>query len=116
MEEIKALVDTRWEWMRRPIHGMASLIHPLWHSADLFSDNTLSEARDSYLSKVYSDEQHILIDREITMYETRCGLAFSRAMSKRRDLCILPIQWWNSYGYTTPHLTSCALRVLSQVS
>jgi len=117
MIEIKDLVLKRWEWMCRPIHGMAGLLHPLWATPDseVFIDPVLMEARDSYLSRVYSEEMHMKIDKDISLYQNGCGPAFTRPLAKKRDTCLKPILWWQTYGYSTIALQACALRVLSQV-
>jgi len=114
--QLKELVEKKWNWMRRPIHGIATLLHPLWKSNDLFMDVALLEARDAYLSRIYSEEEQMKIDSEISMYQNNVGVSFSRSTSRRREICVKPIEWWETYGYSTPHIRACALRILSQVS
>ena len=118
MFEIKELVHRRWEWMHRPIHGMAAFLHPLWAKPDstVFVDPVIMGVREAYLSRVYSDEMHMKIDKDICLYQNGCGPAFTKPFAKKRNICLKPIKWWQTYGYSTIDLQTCALKVLFQVS
>jgi len=101
--------------MRRPIHGLAAYLHPLFRSRELSRDATLREARDNYLSRVYSEEDQLILDAQMETFVNNLGTSFSRPTSRRRSIIVKPISWWETYGYSCMDLQSLAMRVLSQV-
>lgn len=109
------IVESRWQWMCRPIHGMAALLHPLYKTPALLTDPTLLALRDRYLGKVLSEEDAVKFDGDFITYVNNVGPAFSRPSAFQRDTCKAPISWWQTYGYGSPRTRDIALRVLSQV-
>ena len=52
------IVDSRYEFMRRPIHVLAALLHPAYKSPILATDNELLGDRDKLLPKLLPPESH----------------------------------------------------------
>lgn len=102
--------------MKRPIHGMAALLHPLYKSPELFMDGSLLFLRDKFMTQVMSEEQQIQLDREMIGYSNNLGESYSRSVSMRPEVCKAPLDWWETHGYNQPMLRTLALRVLSQVA
>ncbi|MCO5565101.1 hypothetical protein L7F22_018772 [Adiantum nelumboides] len=61
-DDIVYLVKKLWEWMKRPIHGFAALLHPAYKKPSLFSDQVLNEERMKYLPKVNVDECKLSVE------------------------------------------------------
>ena len=60
--DILAIVDRRWNFMSRPIHGMAALLHPFYKKPELFSEGTLLTQKDNYINLMYDeDEQRLAV-------------------------------------------------------
>ncbi|MCO5574047.1 hypothetical protein L7F22_027825 [Adiantum nelumboides] len=72
-DDIVYLVKKRWEWMKRPIHGFAALLHPAYKKPSLFSDQVLNEQRMKYLPKVLKEELHGEFLQEIINYGDQRG-------------------------------------------
>ncbi|KAH7443543.1 hypothetical protein KP509_02G039600 [Ceratopteris richardii] len=112
--EILQIIDTRCDYLIRPIHGISTLLHPLYKGDDTLQDMKLLASRDVYLSRVLDVDRQIQFDTEFITYANNLGATYSRPTSFRRDLCKSPVNWWQTYGYTTPDVRNIALRVLSQ--
>lgn len=118
-DEILELVDARWEWMRRPIHIVAATLHPLYKAPNLFQDATLVALRYQFVDQIISLEGNdvsLLLDQELNNYENSIGAAFQRPNVADKGATKWPLNWWQTYGWSMPHLRKLALRVLSQVS
>ncbi|MCO5606723.1 hypothetical protein L7F22_060913 [Adiantum nelumboides] len=115
-DDIVYLVKKRWEWMRRPIHGFAALLHPAYKKPSLFSDQVLNEERMKYLPKVLKEELHGEFLQEVINYGDQRGTAFASSVCGQRESLVKPIFWWESFGYQMPHVQRVALRVLGQVN
>lgn len=115
LSELDEMVSERWDWMRRPIHGIAALLHPLYNTEDTQTNAALQTARTEYLAQVYDEDQQYFIDMELAPYYNGMGAGFSTPVARRRESCLRPVQWWENHGFATPHLRTLALRVLSQV-
>ncbi|MCO5614852.1 hypothetical protein L7F22_069137 [Adiantum nelumboides] len=114
-DDIVYLVKKRWEWMKRPIHGFAALLHPAYKKPFLFSNQVLNEERMKYLSKVLKEELHGEFLQEVINYGDQRGTAFASAVCWKRESLVKPLFWWESFGYQMPHVQQVALRVLGQV-
>ncbi|MCO5591434.1 hypothetical protein L7F22_045417 [Adiantum nelumboides] len=115
-DDIVYLVKKRWEWMKRPIHGFAALLHPAYKKPSLFSDQVLNEERMKYLPKVLKEELHGDFLQEVINYGDQRGTAFASAVCWKREFLVKPLFWWESFGYQMPHVQRVALRVLGQVN
>lgn len=112
-----ALVESRWKFMSRPIHGMAALLHPFYKTQELFHNSQLVTLKDKYINRMFGIEEQLVIDAEMCSYMNSLGPSFLRAVALRPEATKLPLTWWQSYGRQgLPQLTRLALRLLSQVS
>ena len=116
-DAIVAIVERRWKWIHRPIHGMAALLHPAYKGPLLHSDEELSSDRDMYLKFIMDGaiEEQGLFLLEIIKYHNQGSAVFTSPICLSRDSMVKPLFWWESFGYQMPHVQKVALRVLSQV-
>ncbi|MCO5560710.1 hypothetical protein L7F22_014328 [Adiantum nelumboides] len=114
-DDIVYLFKKRWEWMKRPIHGFAALLHPAYKKPSLFSDQVLNEERMKYLPKVLKEELHGEFLQEVINYGDQRRTAFASSVCWKRESLVKPLFWWESFGYQMPHVQRVALRVLGQV-
>ncbi|KAH7428732.1 hypothetical protein KP509_09G014900 [Ceratopteris richardii] len=114
-EEKLQLVESRWEFMSRPIHGFAALLHPYFKSTTLWSRGSLRHMKDLYMERVMAENEQIAFDSEFSTYMENIGIAYACPTSMRTDVTSQPLEWWNHYGYGHPMIAPYALRVLSQV-
>ena len=99
--------------MRRPIHGMAALLHPLYKKPELYVDTALSMLQSDYVGIMFGEEDQLLIDAEFCSFMNNLGPSFSRAVASRKEVTKHP---WHTHGRTgLPNLAHLALRILSQV-
>lgn len=111
-----AIVDYRWGYMSRPIHGIAAFLHPFYKTPLLFHDRELLTLRDRYINSMYDVEQQLEIDAELCSWVNNLGPSFARVVALRPEATKVPLTWWQNYGRQgLPQLTDIALRVLSQV-
>lgn len=111
------LVERRWAYMCRPIHGMASVLYPFYKTPALFDDTALSKLCSDYVGIMFGEEDQLLIDAEFCSYMNNLGASFSRAVATRVEATKLPLTWWQTHGRIgLPNLARLALRVLSQVN
>ena len=47
-DAIVRIMERRWKWMHRPIHGTAALLHPAYKVPHLHIDEELSTDRDAF--------------------------------------------------------------------
>ncbi|MCO5600168.1 hypothetical protein L7F22_054276 [Adiantum nelumboides] len=110
------IVESRWAFMSRPIHGMAAVLHPLYKKLALFMDTSLSTLQTNYINKVFSEEVQLAIDAEFVSYMNSLGPSFVRAVATREEATKFPLTWWQIHGRIgLPKLCRLALRILSQV-
>ncbi|KAH6557952.1 hypothetical protein KP509_1Z084900 [Ceratopteris richardii] len=114
--DVLRLVDSRWDFLSRPIHGFASLLHPYFKSPNLWSNGTLRHMKDLYMERILSPDDQIAFDADFSAYMGNIGIAYARTTSVRPEVTSRPLEWWNHYGYGHPHMSRHALRVLSQDS
>eukprot|EP00250_Pteridium_aquilinum_P017298 c23556_g1_i1 orf=104-1159(-) len=113
--DILAIVERRYEWMMRPIHGIAALLHPAYKSPTLATDQELLAARDSYLPKILDLDDHKRFLHELIGYnDQRGGPAFASTLTWKREYMVKSLFWWESFGYSHPLLQRVALRILAQ--
>ncbi|MCO5567961.1 hypothetical protein L7F22_021657 [Adiantum nelumboides] len=79
------IVESRWAFMSRPIHGMAAVLHPLYKKPALFMDTSLSTLQTNYINKVFSEEEQLAIDAEFVSYMNSLGPSFVRAVATREE-------------------------------
>ena len=104
--------------MKRPIHGLAALLHPAYKSPSLFTDNTLLEDRDAYLTKILAldvDKHGTFLQELINYNDQRCT-AFVSTICWKRESLVKPLFWWECFGYQLPILQRLAMRILAQVN
>ena len=113
--DLLAIVEERYVWMKRPIHGLAALLHPAYKTPTLAYDAELLADRDSFLPKVLPQEhQGAFLSEMINYNNQRGGPAFASPMTWKREFLVKPLFWWESFGYNHPHLQKVALRILAQ--
>ncbi|MCO5613543.1 hypothetical protein L7F22_067820 [Adiantum nelumboides] len=91
--EIMDIVESRWTFMSRPIHGMAAMLHRLYKTPALFMDTSLSTLQTNYINKVFSEEQQLAIDAEFASYMNSLGPSFVRAVATREEATKFPLTW-----------------------
>lgn len=114
--ELMAKVEERWTWMRRPIHGLAALLHPAYKSPELFTDWELLADRDIFLPKALreSQEHGKFLEELIAYNDQRGGPAFASPSTWKREYLVKPLFWWDSFGYGHHTLQKVAMRLLAQ--
>ena len=113
--DLMDIVEARYEWMKRPIHGLAALLHPAYKSPSLSTDIELLAARDTFMPIVLESEEHMKFLQELINYnDQRGGPAFAAPSTWKREYMVKPLFWWESFGYNHPHLQKVALRLLAQ--
>ena len=114
-DAIVAIMERRWKWMHRPLHGMVALLHPAFKSPLLHSDQELCRDRDNYLKTSTNCAEQAAFLGELIKYNDQRGGGFTNSLSLSRESMVKPLFWWESFGYEMPTLQKIALRVLSQV-
>lgn len=114
-DDILFIVNKRWDWMKRPIHGFSALLHPAYKAPSLFMDAPILADRDLYLKKGLHENFHGDFLQELINYSDQRGTAFASTVCWKRDSLVKPLFWWESFGYQLPHLQKVAMRVLAQV-
>ena len=113
--QITLIAERRWEWMHKPIHGFAALLHPAYKSPAISSDPELLADRDSYLVTALPEEEHTCFLEQLISYaDQRGGVAFASPICWKRDSLVKPLFWWETFGYILGTLQRLALRVLAQ--
>ncbi|KAH7315827.1 hypothetical protein KP509_21G067100 [Ceratopteris richardii] len=108
--------DSRWDFLSRPIHGFAALLHLYFKSPDLWSEASLRHMKDLYMERIMTPDQQVAFDVDFSAYMGNICIAYARTTSLRADMTSKALEWWNHYGYGHQAMTRHALRVLSQVS
>ncbi|MCO5594444.1 hypothetical protein L7F22_048474 [Adiantum nelumboides] len=113
--DVISKVEERWTWMRRPIHGLAALLHPAYKAPELFTDAELLADRDAFLPKALTEEEHGKFLEELIAYnDQRGGPAFASPTTWKREYLVKPLFWWDSFGYGHRSLQKVAMRLLAQ--
>ncbi|MCO5592319.1 hypothetical protein L7F22_046320 [Adiantum nelumboides] len=103
--------------MRRPIHGMAAILHPFYKTPELFGDIPLLTLRSEYLNLMLSEDDQLVIDGEMSSFMNNLGPTYLRSVATRSEATRFPLSWWQNYERQgLPQLCKLALRVLSQIS
>ncbi|MCO5577295.1 hypothetical protein L7F22_031122 [Adiantum nelumboides] len=84
-DDILAIVDSRWEFMRRPIHGMAAILHPFYKTPELFGDIPLLTLRSEYLNLMLSEDDQLVIDGEMSSFMNNLGPTYLRSVATRSE-------------------------------
>ncbi|MCO5579118.1 hypothetical protein L7F22_032970 [Adiantum nelumboides] len=114
-DDILAIVDSRWGFMRHPIHGMVAILHPFYKTPELFGDISLLTLRSEYLNLMLSEDDQLVIDGEMSSFMNNLGPTYLRSVATRSEVTRFPLSWWQNYGRQgLPQLCKLALRVLSQ--
>ena len=107
--DLMDIVEARYQWMIRPIHGLAALLHPAYKSPSLSTDMELLAARDNLMPIVLEEEKHMYFLQEMINYnDQRGGPAFAFPSTWKREYMVKPLFWWESFGYSHPHLQRVA--------
>ncbi|MCO5608421.1 hypothetical protein L7F22_062631 [Adiantum nelumboides] len=97
-DDILAIVDSRWEFIRCSIHGMAAILHPFYKTPDLFGDIPLLTLRSEYLNLMLSEDEQLVIDGEMSSFMNNLGLTYLRSVATRPEATKLSLSWWQNYG------------------
>ncbi|KAH7425014.1 hypothetical protein KP509_11G036900 [Ceratopteris richardii] len=114
LRDVTELVELRWQFLSRPIHSFAALLHPYFKGPRLWSQPHMRHMKDLYMDRIMSPDQQVTFDSEFSAYMSNVGIAYARSTSLRSDVTARPLEWWNHYGYGHPSIAPYALRVLSQ--
>lgn len=113
--QILLAIDTRWSWMKRPIHGFAALLHPAYNAPNIFTNSKILDARTLFMGEVVPLELHDkLLEDTIKYSDRRGGAAFASPSCWKRESLLKPLFWWETYGYALPTLQKMALRIVAQ--
>ena len=86
------IVNRRWRWMHRPIHGLTALLHLAYKSPALFTDIELLEDRDAFMPKIVpEDEQGIFLEELISYNDQRGRAAFASPTCWKRESLVKPL-------------------------
>ncbi|KAH7288744.1 hypothetical protein KP509_31G039700 [Ceratopteris richardii] len=103
-DDLLYLIERRWKWMKRSIHGFASLLHLAFKEPSLFMDSSLLENRDTYLPKILSSNDHDKFLQDFINYNDQRGSVLASSLVWKRDSLMKPLFWWESFGYQMPML------------
>ena len=108
-------MEKRYQWMHKPIHGFAGLLHPAYKTPALCNDRELLSDRLQYMHRVVPVENHNALLEEVGCYMDQRGhVAFASPTCWRRESLVKPLFWWENFGYALETLQPYALRVLAQ--
>ncbi|KAH7316315.1 hypothetical protein KP509_21G088000 [Ceratopteris richardii] len=108
--DVMELVESRWQFLSRPIHSFAALLHPYFKGPRLWSKPHMHYMKDLYMERIMSHDQHVAFDRDFSAYMTNVGIAYARSTSLMQDVTSRPLEWWNHYGYGHLIIAPHALR------
>ena len=84
--DLMAIVESRYEWMKRPIHGLAALLHPAYKSPSLSIDMELLTTHDAFMPIVLQPEDHMKFLQELINYNDQQGeLVFASPLTWKRS-------------------------------
>ncbi|XP_057856565.2 uncharacterized protein LOC131065967 isoform X2 [Cryptomeria japonica] len=111
------IIDKRWHHqLHRPIHAAAYYLNPAFHFSPTFrADAEVLDGLYSVMEKMapVGCTQTDLM-RELQLFSNAQGETFSRPIAKESRTTMMPDNWWNFFGPTTPNLQKLAIRILSQ--
>lgn len=110
-----SLIDERWVYVRRPIHGTAALLHPLYRGRSIDREPWIQECRQLYCLQLFDETALLHFHSQLGLYVTNSGPSFTRGASRNPEHCKKPLTWWDMYGWSAPLVQSLAYRLLSQV-
>ena len=94
-DQILHLVDKRWKWMHKPIHGFAALLHPAYKTPALSNDRELLSDRLQYMQCIVPVENRNALLEEMGYYvDERGHVAFASPTCWRRESPLLVGQFW----------------------
>ncbi|KAH7421733.1 hypothetical protein KP509_13G073300 [Ceratopteris richardii] len=107
--DVLRLVDSRWEYLSRPIHGFATLLHPYCKSLNLWSNATLRHMKDLYMERILSPDDQIAFDADFSAFMGNIGIAYARTTSLRpEDSSSSPCERnWSSFSLVHTKLRNC---------
>ncbi|KAH7444413.1 hypothetical protein KP509_02G077300 [Ceratopteris richardii] len=102
IQKCTILDESRWKWMKRPIHGFAD---PVFKEPSLFTNTLLLEDRDTYLPKILSSNDHGKFLQDFINYNDQRGSALASSLVWKRDSldCSSRASERNSSAYSLIH-------------
>ncbi|MCO5582612.1 hypothetical protein L7F22_036510 [Adiantum nelumboides] len=77
-DDILFLIESRWTFMSRPIHGMAALLYPFYKTPELFYESDLLTLKDEYINDLFEEQEQLAVNAEMCKYMNNLGPSFSR--------------------------------------
>ncbi|KAL5731797.1 hypothetical protein ACHQM5_004494 [Ranunculus cassubicifolius] len=122
-EAMEKLVISRWEMMNRPLHSLAYVLNPYFHSqAWLKGDQGRKPHADPYVAAVYlgtvdkmvrDPAERLIVRQQIGDFLSSKG-PFARPQAIADQEYMSATTWWGMYGLTTVELHSLAVKILAQ--
>ena len=107
--DLMGIVESRYKWMPKPIHGLATLLHLAYKPPSLTTNLKLLATQDDSLPKVLELEDHMNFLKELINYnDQRGGLALASPITWREYMVKL-LLWWESFEDGHPHVQRVAL-------
>ncbi|XP_060215620.1 uncharacterized protein LOC132642440 [Lycium barbarum] len=114
-KDIFKIIDERWQCqLHHPLHAAGHYLNPEFFYQNPAIENC-TEATDGLYAciekLVPSTEVQDKIMSEIPLY-TKAEQQFGLPIAKRSRTTRSPVEWWNLYGNSAPHLQKLAIRIL----
>ncbi|XP_031106337.1 uncharacterized protein LOC116010988 [Ipomoea triloba] len=120
-KKVFEIIDRRWSsQLRQPLHAAAYYLNPDYFryrseppiSPSVNSAEVIAGFYECLERLVPDQDLHEKITEEVTAWEVGTGL-FGMAVAKKQRGSKAPVDWWTSFGGSTPHLKEFAIKILS---
>ena len=120
---------SRWDKLNVPLHALAYVLTPKYYSPSWLNKpapgggvrkkpHTDPEVHGGYMAAidklVQEEEEQAILRSELSKYLSQHEVFASLHANKDRDR-LVPIKWWNMYGFANTHLHKLVVKVLSQM-
>ncbi|XP_070028115.1 uncharacterized protein [Nicotiana sylvestris] len=114
-KDIFKIIDERWQCqLHHPLHAAGHYLNP-----EYFYQNSAIENCREVTDGLYACIEKLIprtavqdkIISEIPLY-TKAEQQFGLPIAKRSRTTRSPVEWWNLYGNSAPHLQKLAIRIL----
>ncbi|XP_059283872.1 uncharacterized protein LOC132037383 [Lycium ferocissimum] len=114
-KDIFKIIDERWQCqLHHPLHAAGHYLNPEFFYQNPAIENCTEVTDGLYAcieKLVPSTEVQDKIMTEIPLY-TKAEQQFGLLIAKRSRTTRSPVEWWNLYGNSAPHLQKLAIRIL----
>ncbi|XP_019172473.1 PREDICTED: uncharacterized protein LOC109167856 [Ipomoea nil] len=120
-KKVFEIIDKRWtSQLRQPLHAAAYYLNPDYfryrgepHVSPTINSPEVVAGFYSCLERLVPDQDlQDKITKEVSMWEVGDGL-FGLTVAKKHRGSRTPVNWWTSFGGSTPHLKEFAIKLLS---